>query len=194
MDLLLLSLAWTVYYLVHSLLAATCVKAVFQPLFGNFYRLFYTIFASASLVTVLYFHYHVKAQPLFSNIFVELVGVLLIVGGTIVMILALGNYNLAEFVGVSHIQNSIVAKSETPVLITTGLQGKIRHPLYLGGLLFVWGCFLAFPSVSNLVLAGITTGYIFIGAYWEEKKLVAEFGEAYTHYQKAVPMLFPRIK
>jgi methanethiol S-methyltransferase len=37
------------------------------------------------------------------------------------------------------------------------------------------------------------TAYLFIGAYFEERKLVREFGEAYRGYQQRTPMFFPRL-
>jgi protein-S-isoprenylcysteine O-methyltransferase Ste14 len=39
----------------------------------------------------------------------------------------------------------------------------------------------------NIVL----TIYLVVGAYYEERKLVREFGEAYTSYQQKTPMLIP---
>jgi methanethiol S-methyltransferase len=35
------------------------------------------------------------------------------------------------------------------------------------------------------------TGWIFAGALFEERDLVAEFGDGYRAYQKKVPMLMP---
>lgn len=36
-----------------------------------------------------------------------------------------------------------------------------------------------------------STGYIIIGTFLEEDKLVLEFGDAYTKYKAEVPMLIP---
>jgi protein-S-isoprenylcysteine O-methyltransferase Ste14 len=35
------------------------------------------------------------------------------------------------------------------------------------------------------------TLYLILGAIYEERKLVREFGEQYTRYQERVPMLIP---
>jgi len=37
----------------------------------------------------------------------------------------------------------------------------------------------------------VITGYFLIGAFLEERKMLAEFGEEYTGYQRRVSMLFP---
>jgi protein-S-isoprenylcysteine O-methyltransferase Ste14 len=38
------------------------------------------------------------------------------------------------------------------------------------------------------------TAYVFIGAYFEERKLLLEFGESYAEYRKRTPMLIPGLK
>ena len=35
------------------------------------------------------------------------------------------------------------------------------------------------------------TAYIFIGAHFEERKLLLEFGDAYAEYRRQTPMLVP---
>jgi protein-S-isoprenylcysteine O-methyltransferase Ste14 len=47
------------------------------------------------------------------------------------------------------------------------------------------------PSSRFLLTALITVIYIFVGARFEEKKLVKKFGKAYEKYQNEVPMLIP---
>jgi protein-S-isoprenylcysteine O-methyltransferase Ste14 len=49
-------------------------------------------------------------------------------------------------------------------------------------------------STRSLTSAVAVTIYLFIGIYFEEKKLIEVFGEKYEKYQQDVPMLIPLIK
>ena len=46
-------------------------------------------------------------------------------------------------------------------------------------------------TISHLVFAIATTGYILIAIRFEERDLVAHFGKTYTDYRERVPMLVP---
>lgn len=194
MDFVWLTLAWVLYYFLHSWLALDAVKTALKPVLGGFYRFFYTIFATVTLLAVLYLHSRVVSKALVDVLALQVVGLGVALLGSFIGLRALLRYDLWEFVGIRPSKNSIPEKGETPVLITTGLQGRVRHPLYLGILLAVWGYGLVRPSVANLIFVGVTTLYIPIGVYLEEKKLLRQFGEAYARYRAQVPMLFPRFK
>ena len=84
-------------------------------------------------------------------------------------------------------------KPAVPALQTGGLHRIIRHPLYFGTLLFIWGLFLLFTYLNNLIACLVISLYTLIGAKLEEQKLQAEFGAAYEEYSKKVPMLIPDI-
>jgi protein-S-isoprenylcysteine O-methyltransferase Ste14 len=78
-------------------------------------------------------------------------------------------------------------------LVTTGAFRYVRHPLYLGCLLFYFGLALATASLWSLAfLVGIFLFYNFIAGY-EEKLLEAKFGENYSTYKQKTGKWLPKI-
>ena len=89
---------------------------------------------------------------------------------------------------------SVYEKAPAHELKIGGIHRFMRHPLYTGTNLVVWGFFFLFPYLNNLIAVVLLTLYVVIGIRFEEKKLIAEFGEQYLSYMKKVPSLIPRIK
>jgi protein-S-isoprenylcysteine O-methyltransferase Ste14 len=65
-----------------------------------------------------------------------------------------------------------------------GPYGLVRHPLYLGWILALFGA----PTMTSdrLVFASISSLYLVVAIPWEERALVGAFGEAYRRYQQNV--------
>jgi protein-S-isoprenylcysteine O-methyltransferase Ste14 len=81
--------------------------------------------------------------------------------------------------------------SESTELVMSGLYRRVRHPLYTAGMLFIW---LAPQMTLNLLAINLgLTVYILVGGMLEERKLLHQFGQAYTEYRKRTPMLIPRL-
>jgi protein-S-isoprenylcysteine O-methyltransferase Ste14 len=65
-----------------------------------------------------------------------------------------------------------------------GPYSFVRHPLYLGWILAVWGT--ARMTGDRLVFALITSVYLLIAIPWEERALTRDFGDAYERYKVTV--------
>jgi protein-S-isoprenylcysteine O-methyltransferase Ste14 len=76
-------------------------------------------------------------------------------------------------------------------LVTEGVHARIRHPLYAGAHLLLWGL-----VGDPLSLATATWGsiYLVIGTWCEERRLQGLYGAAYEDYRRRVPSLVPRLR
>ncbi|MCU1382145.1 MAG: putative protein-S-isoprenylcysteine methyltransferase [Acidobacteria bacterium] len=74
--------------------------------------------------------------------------------------------------------------AESEGLQVTGPYHWVRHPLYLGWLLMVFGT----PHMTGdrLTFAAVTTLYLVVAIPWEERSLRGSFGDDYARYMRAV--------
>jgi protein-S-isoprenylcysteine O-methyltransferase Ste14 len=70
-------------------------------------------------------------------------------------------------------------------VISTGVYGFVRHPLYLGCLLMMWGAPLLLGSVCGLILTLVGSIVLIARITGEEKMLVTEL-EGYEDYRHKV--------
>jgi protein-S-isoprenylcysteine O-methyltransferase Ste14 len=72
---------------------------------------------------------------------------------------------------------------------TPSLYKRMRHPLYLGWFVAFW----ATPTMSlgHVMFASVCSAYILVALVFEERDLVAHFGERYLRYKREVPAFVP---
>lgn len=189
----LLAFAWLLYGAIHSFMANNYFKNLAAKMLGKyfrFYRLIYNILAVVLLVPVLGIQFSTEKEVLWQvSIYQPIIGKFISVWGAILIATALQGYDLREFSGLDFNKNQ-----EKNEFKNDGLLKYMRHPIYFGVLLLVWGMFIADASIRSLTGAVAVTIYLFVGIYFEEKKLIEVFGEKYKRYQQDVPMLIPFLR
>jgi methanethiol S-methyltransferase len=192
MSLLILGVAVVAYFALHSILASRRVKDFLMAklLHQRYYRLVFNGLSVLLLLPLAWLFFSMKKTVVCDYLLqVPLAGWLMVAAGVVLILLAFRGYDLAEFTGIFQIRSGHPPMHDT--LNTGGLNAKVRHPLYLGILLVVWGWFVISPTDAVLLLAVLTSFYTYFGATLEERKLAQQFGEAYRSYQREVPMLLP---
>lgn len=106
-----------------------------------------------------------------------------------ILFLAFSLYLVAK----SH--EAVFGRTRDPLkFLDSGVYAWVRHPMYLGILLFCLGFFFLSPSLLSL---GVWTVFFIIYekmTEYEEKDLVKILGKEYTSYQNRVPKWFPGIR
>ncbi len=182
---------WSIFCVLHSVLADGGLKkklAVSKPKLFTYYRLFYTLFAFASMAAVLLYQFSIPSLLLFNNSgWIYFFGWAITVTGGAIMLICIKKY----FLSLSGLKSLVAHQVVANELRIDGIHRYVRHPLYLGTFLFIWGAWLVYPGLSFLIANVIITIYTLLGIILEEKKLVQEFGEDYKNYMKKVPRILP---
>jgi protein-S-isoprenylcysteine O-methyltransferase Ste14 len=188
---LILSIA--LWGFVHSWVASHGFKEFLRRAFGDgfmkLYRLLYNIFAVVTLAPVLYFMAVLPDKNLYQVLspwsYIMLAGQGI---SALLLLIAVLQTDMLSFIGL----RQLVEEEKPEKLVIGGLYRAVRHPLYTFSLLILW--LSPTVSVNSFIVYASWTLYILIGIYFEERKLLREFGEAYARYKTVTPMLIPGVK
>lgn len=179
----------------HSLSASLTAKKLARRVLGRyyaFYRLSYVILATASLAAIWLLTprpegsiYHIGGVFFYV---LKIVQTLALIG----FVFAGSQFDMEEFIGLNDAKGFFydnVNAAEPQPLNTGGLFAYARHPLYLFGMIILFSD----PDMtySWFAISLIFSAYMFIGAFLEERKLLALYGDEYRRYQSRVRMFLP---
>lgn len=191
-------LAILLFGAVHSLLAAFGVKAWARRVLGErafegFYRLLYNIFSVALFIPVALTLMLTPATVIWRVPMPWAAALLALqLAALLGLLAAVLQADPLRFAGLK--QALAYLRGEPLPLPPEKLQVRgfyrlVRHPLYLFTLLTLWPT----PLMTDTFL-GFAVGatlYFIIGSRLEERRLAAEFGDAYHQYRQRVPWLLP---
>ncbi len=184
--------AFALYSALHSALAARSVKEWVRNRFGEtgkrYYRLVYNVIGVVTLLPILALLAAFRGEPLYTWPSPWILVALVIQGaGALIIVIGLLQTGVWSFFGLEVLSGG--SHSSQDELITSGLYGCMRHPLYTGGLLMLW--FMPIMTTSLLAFNIASTLYLYVGSIFEEQRMLAAFGEDYARYRKRVPRLIP---
>jgi methanethiol S-methyltransferase len=189
MNYLILFSLWIFYFIIHSALAADSVKLLFQRSLGRgyrYYRIFYSAISGVGMLVILYYQASMPATLLFAGSgFTRYLSLMIATLGIIIISRAFKEHRFLSFIGL---------KEEVNEFKRSGILNYVRHPIYSGTILIAIGFFLFNPSLAALLSVGCVLLYLPIGIHFEEKKLIATYGDAYLSYKREVPSLIPKFR
>ncbi len=185
---------FSAFALHHSIFARDAVRAfVRRTVSAPLERSAYVWVASLMLIGVCYAWrpvagvvWQIPAPWSWSIVPVQLAGIWLSLRGAAVI-------DGLELAGVRQVlnPNSQVPNPKSQEFKTEGPYGWVRHPIYLGWILLVFG--VGTMTMTRLVFAAVSSVYLLIAIPFEERTLRAHSG-AYDDYIRRVPWkLIPRL-
>lgn len=191
-TLLILVLAWVVYFGIHSWLASLQLKryvADHHPRFMPAYRLWFNGLALLLLVPPLWLTYTLPGPMLW-----EWTGMAWwVANGMALLALAgvfwsLRDYDGSEFLGLRQWRGRVATVEDQEEFRISTLHRFVRHPWYSLSLVLIWTRDMDLPFFISAILI---TLYFIIGSRLEERKLVIYHGDRYRRYRELVPALLP---
>lgn len=192
-QILILAAGWAAYSGLHSLLAASAVKARLvrgRPALARGYRLLYNALAVLTLAPLAWAVVQWGGPPLWQwpgPVWWLAQG--LAVAALGIFAATLRGYDGGAFLGLRQWREGDGHPEREPEpLHLTFAHRHVRHPWYSCGLVLLWTREL---DAAQLVSAVAITAYLVAGSRLEERKLRAAHGRAYADYARQVPGLVP---
>lgn len=191
-------LAIVAFGFIHSILASKEAKQAFQQRFGDrayhgLYRLVYNIISAMTLLPVGWLMIATPSRVVWTvEAPMSIVFLVLQLIGVIGLLASVLQIDSGQFLGTSqaiaYFRGDPLPLPKEPLSVK-GVYALVRHPLYLFSLLVLW--FVPTMSEGYLGLCIGATLYFIIGSWYEERRLIAYFGDEYRAYQQKVAWMIP---
>lgn len=188
------------FALLHSIGVSVSFKLFMARLVGKkwmraYYRLAYVIFSIVTAIAVISVIVHQPDIPLYRPpliIYWFMRGVQAL--SLIIFYLGFRPFDMGYFTGIKQALCYLKTKQvggdiegmHMDGLITTGVYGLVRHPMYLGGILLF--AFEPYFTLQSIILRVLAIGYFIWGGFIEDRRFVRNFGNTYQQYRQDVPM------
>ncbi len=195
---LVASLGWnlalfTAFAAHHSVMARTRAKRwISRVLSAHLERATYVWIASLLLALTCWAWARIPGLAYQFGLPGRMVGHVLQATGLLILVRAGSRMDPLALVGLTQIRDAFGAgagsstrsRRPTASLEARGLYRVVRHPIYLGGLLMLWGA--PTMTIDRLLVVGLGTTYVMLAIPWEERSLEREYGDAYRAYVSGV--------
>lgn len=192
-----------VFALIHSITVAQwfkrlCVRFLGETFLRVWYRFLYTVVSALTGAAAIYLIVQVPDRVLWEVPFWLrwlLHGVQ--VAGFLFGARAFQYLDTWEFMGIRQVWRFFSRKEVSGnlegmtdrELVTTGVYGIVRHPLYVAGLIIF--TFSPVITVNGLTITVLADLYFLFGMFIEERRFLRVYGDRYREYMQQVPRMLP---
>ncbi len=195
-----------IFAFIHSITVARWFKQVCKRALGDtfmrvWYRFLYNAMSFITGAIAIYLIWQVPDRVLWEGpLWFRWMLHLIQLAGLAFGALAFEYLNMREFMGFKQVwryltRGEVAGGMEgltDKKLVTTGVYGIVRHPMYLAGIIiFTFNPNITINSLMITVLADL---YFLFGVLIEERRFLKIFGEEYRTYMQHVPRLMPSLK
>ncbi len=200
-----ITITFLLFVFIHSITISQKFKSACGNLFGEtFMRVYYrALYNAVSIVTAAVAFYFIAQAPdrviWTAPLWLRWIMHAIQTGGLVIGVLAFEYLDTGEFMGIEQIRRYLARREEAgniegltnKELVTTGVYGVVRHPMYLAGIVIV--TFNPHITVNGLTITALADLYFLFGVFIEERRFLRIFGDRYREYMKRVPRLIPKL-
>ena len=193
------------FALIHSITVSGWFKRLCQKVLGEifmrvWYRFLYSLVSGSTAAIAFYLIYQTPDRaiwigPLWFRWLMHAIQIV----GLVLGVRAFEHLDTWEFMGFTQVWrylmkgevNGNIEGLTQQELVTTGVYGIVRHPMYLAGIII----FTFEPNITKngLTVTVLADLYFLFGSFIEERRFIRAFGDQYKEYRERVPRLVPKI-